>query len=60
MVQAASDKVAVCHVTGSEKNPVVTISVDQHSLTAHAEHGDTLLDPINGCGGDGGPGPVPE
>lgn len=35
-------KVTICHVTGSEKNPNVTIRVSVNAMTAHLAHGDTL------------------
>ena len=35
-------KVTICHHTGSESNPTVTITVDTHAWPAHEKHGDTL------------------
>jgi hypothetical protein len=35
-------KVVICHHTGSWKHPFHPISVDEHSVTAHTRHGDTL------------------
>jgi ABC-type sugar transport system substrate-binding protein len=35
-------KVTICHHTGSEKNPFVTITVSRNALPAHLAHGDTL------------------
>src|SRR5918998_1865628 len=35
-----SERVTLCHRTGSEKNPGVTISVSEHALDAHLRHGD--------------------
>ena len=35
-------KVTICHHTGSEKNPFVTITVSRNALPAHLGHGDTV------------------
>lgn len=35
-------KVTLCHHTGSWKHPFHAISVDEHALTAHSAHGDTV------------------
>ena len=37
---AEAEKVEVCHLTGSETNPVVLIEVAQTATPAHWEHGD--------------------
>ncbi|MGH3034280.1 MAG: sigma-70 family RNA polymerase sigma factor [Gaiellaceae bacterium] len=38
----AAAKVLICHVTGSKKNPFVTISVSLAAVETHLQHGDTL------------------
>jgi hypothetical protein len=40
--EPAVHKVMLCHHTGSWKHPFHAISVDQHAVTAHTTHGDTL------------------
>lgn len=35
-------KVTICHRTGSQKNPFVTIRVSRNALPAHLRHGDRL------------------
>ena len=36
------EKVTICHRTGSQKNPFVTIRVSRNALAAHLRHGDTM------------------
>jgi hypothetical protein len=38
----SSHKVTICHYTGSKKHPFHPITVDEHALTAHTGHGDTV------------------
>jgi len=40
--ESAAHKVMLCHHTGSWKHPFHAISVDEHAVTAHTAHGDTL------------------
>jgi hypothetical protein len=40
--EPARPKVMLCHHTGSWKHPFHAISVDEHAVTAHTAHGDTL------------------
>ena len=42
-----SDKVSVCHRTGSGKSHVITIS--RNALPAHMRHGDVATDPYGDC-----------
>lgn len=35
-------KVTICHRTGSERNPTVTIRVSVNALPAHLAHGDSI------------------
>jgi hypothetical protein len=45
-------KIKICHKTGSNKNPCVTICVDESALTDHFAHLDVLnACPKTGCGG---------
>lgn len=60
-VNAGAEKVAICHATSSEKNPIVLISVSENA-GVHLDNGDflaTLLDDgsysCEDSGGGGGP-----
>jgi len=55
---AQQGKVEICHVTGSQTNPIVLIEVSANSLDAHLAHGDFLAtnngtdDASIGCAAD--------
>ena len=53
---SASDKVDICHFTGSDTNPMVVVSVDAHSLPAHFAQGDLLYHAATATCGDAGGG----
>ena len=38
----SSQKVTICHHTGSTKHPFHPITVDEHAVSAHTGHGDTV------------------
>ena len=41
-------KVTICHMTGSETNPVVIITISRNALPAHLKnHGDLIFDGKN-------------
>jgi hypothetical protein len=46
-------KVTICHATGSETNPYVLITVDEHALKAHMSHqnGEDIVNPTGPCPG---------
>lgn len=52
VAQAANNNVLVCHVTGSDQNPMHILSVNSNSVMAHLAHGDTLWSSLTGCSGD--------
>ncbi len=39
---ACHDKITICHHTGSDANPTLTISISPHAWPAHEKHGDTM------------------
>lgn len=41
-VTTSSQKVTICHHTGSTKHPFHPITVDEHAVPAHTGHGDTV------------------
>jgi len=41
-VTTSSQKVTICHHTGSNTHPFHPISVDEHAVPAHTGHGDTV------------------
>jgi hypothetical protein len=45
--------VTICHATGSETNPYVLITVDEHALKAHMSHqdGQDIINPTGPCPG---------
>jgi hypothetical protein len=45
----APDLVSICHVTGSDTNPVVLIQVSPNAVDAHLAHGDFLANAVTGC-----------
>ena len=55
---ASTDEISICHMTDSEKNPVVIISVSPNAVQAHLDQGDTLL-PVGATDCSGGGGPLP-
>ena len=46
-------KVTICHATGSETNPYVLITVDEHAVKAHMSHqnGEDIINPTGPCPG---------
>jgi hypothetical protein len=53
-------KVTICHATGSETNPYVLITIDEHALPAHQahQHGQDIVEPTGPCPGATIPGGV--
>lgn len=52
--------ITICHRTGSESNPYVTITIDQSGLNGHMHHqGDIIPAPAGGCPGRNQPTPTP-
>ena len=50
-----SDRVEVCHRTGSRRNPYVRIEISRNALPAHQAHGDIYPVPPGGCPAEGTP-----
>lgn len=49
-ITKASDKITICHATGSEENPFVEITIDMAGLNGHMLHkGDIIPAPEEGC-----------
>lgn len=46
---AGQPKVVICHATGSDSNPWVSIEVAAPALAAHDGHGDLIPAPVGGC-----------
>jgi hypothetical protein len=47
---SSNDKVTICHVTGSKKNPYTEITVSVNGLNGHDKHeGDIIPAPAGGC-----------
>ena len=48
-----SDKITICHATGSALNPYVTITIDTNGLNGHGDHeGDIIPAPMGECGAE--------
>lgn len=46
----SNEKVTICHATGSQSNPYVTITADANGLNGHGDHsGDIIPAPQGGC-----------
>jgi hypothetical protein len=59
-VFAGTEKIAVCHFTGSEGNPFEVISIADRAFPAHEEHGDFALPESGVCEDGGGGGGDPQ
>lgn len=52
VVGAASNKVSICHATGSATNPFVSISVPEQAIVhGHSKHSNDIIPPISGFAG---------
>ncbi|OGG53427.1 hypothetical protein A2851_05650 [Candidatus Kaiserbacteria bacterium RIFCSPHIGHO2_01_FULL_53_29] len=59
-IALAEDKVTLCHVTESDSNPFVLITVSSNAVPAHVSHGDFIApgETVENCDDSGGgPGP---
>lgn len=55
----AGTTMAICHVTSSDKNPVIELVISDNALQTHLDHGDILYSSVTGCSADDGGGPDP-
>jgi len=50
VVANGTEKITICHATGSEKNPYVEITISVKGLNGHLYHeGDVIPVPPEGC-----------
>jgi len=48
-IATGQEKVVICHATGGETNPWVSIEIAAPALSAHDGHGDLIPAPAGGC-----------